>query len=90
MRNAGGFAQSVYPSGHTVDCDTFTCNHCQKVTFVWPGQSAYDMGGGCRICNSLICSKCVDKGTCTPWEQHLIDVDNKMESDRNVSRIVGR
>ena len=90
MRNPGGLAQSFYPDGQTVECDTFTCNHCQKVTFVWPGISVYDMGGGCRICNKLICSKCVDKGTCTPWEQRLIDADRKMESNRIVSQIVGR
>ncbi len=90
MRNPGGHAQSFYPEGHTVECDTFTCNHCQRVTFVWPGMSAYDLGGGCRICNKLICSKCVDKGTCTPWEEQMEINARKFETDRIVSQIVGR
>ena len=90
MRNPGGFAQSVYPEGAVVECDTFTCNHCQKVSFVWTGMDPYEIGGGCRICHGLICSKCVDKGTCTPWVEQMEINARKMENDRIVSRIVGR
>ena len=90
MRNPQGYACSVMPYGETKECDTFTCGHCQRVTFVPDGQSVYDLGGGCRRCNSLICSKCVDLGACTPWEKKMLVMERKFETDRMISRLVGR
>lgn len=90
MRNAQGYAISAAPEGRIKECDTYTCGHCQRVTFVHPGQSAYELGGGCKICNTLICSACVDKGTCTPWEEQMLEAERRFETDRMISRIVGR
>lgn len=90
MRNPQGYAISCMPDGGMKECDTYTCGHCQKVTFVHPGQSVYDLGGGCRICGSLICFKCVDKGVCAPWEEQMLKIERRYESDRMVSRLVGR
>lgn len=90
MRNPQGYATKFWDTGEIEECDTFTCGHCQRVTFVPVGQSPYNLGGGCRICGSLICSKCVDKGTCTPWEEQMLKIERRHETDRMVSRIIGR
>ena len=52
-------------------CDTFTCGHCQFLVHVPPKADPADMGGMCKCCMRLICGKCVDKGTCTPWEKAI-------------------
>ncbi len=90
MRNAGGYAVETMPYGESTECDTFTCNHCQRVTFVRPRADPFELGGGCRICQGLICSKCVDRGTCTPWEKQMEIAESKFETDRMISRLVGR
>ena len=90
MRNAQGYAVKFWDDGRVEECDTFTCNHCQKVTFVPPGASPYTLGGGCRICSGLICSQCVDLGTCAPWEQQMLEAERKHEANQMVSKLVGR
>lgn len=68
------------PQGHgiifgagvpTQEHDTMTCGHCQHVTIIKPGQRPEDCGGLCKVCMNLICSVCVDKMTCDPWEKKL-------------------
>ena len=57
---------------HTeAEIDTFTCVHCCRVVHVPARADPSTMGGFCRQCMSLICPKCVDKGTCTPWEKKM-------------------
>ncbi len=90
MRTAQNYSICENPDGLRGECDTFTCNHCQRQVFVPPGKSAYDLGGGCRICESLICPKCVDLGTCRPWEEHMLAVERNAEHQRMVSILVGR
>ena len=53
-----------------MECDSFTCYHCQKVVFVPPRCDPADLGGLCKICMKPICSMCVGKG-CTPWEKQM-------------------
>ena len=89
MRKPQGYAISTSMDG-VKECDTSTCGHCQKVTFVHAGQSAYDLGGGCRKCGALICSRCVDLGVCTPYEEVMLEVERKYESEKMISRLVGR
>ena len=50
------------------EIDTFTCGHCNCVKHVLPRMDAADMGGLCKQCMQIICPRCVDKQTCTPWE----------------------
>jgi hypothetical protein len=66
MRNAQGYATITGPEG-TKESDTFTCFHCQQIVHVKPMMDAADLGGLCKVCKRLICSRCVG-GTCTPFE----------------------
>ena len=71
--------------------DTFTCGHCQAIVDVVPFADPADMGGLCRVCNRLICSKCVESPQgCVPWEKMLEKIEQKYESDRRVQEITGR
>ncbi len=89
LRKPQGYAISTSMDG-VKECDTFTCGHCQKVTFVHVGQSPYDLGGGCRRCGTLICLRCVDLGVCTPYEEVMLAVERKFESEKMICRLVGR
>ena len=90
MRTPQNYTVSFEPYGQQHECDVFSCYHCQRQVFVPVGQSGFDLGGGCRICNQLICSKCVDKGTCRPWEEQMLKIEHNYERDKMVSRLVGR
>lgn len=78
------------PEGGIDERDCFTCGHCQRQVFVPVGQSAFDLGGGCRLCENLICPRCVDLGTCKPWEEKMLEIERKVETDRMISRLVRR
>ena len=84
MRNPGGYATVVGDLAknaptiidHGVrhveaEIDTFTCEHCNRVVHVPPRQDAADIGGLCKQCMGLICPRCTDKRTCTPWEKQM-------------------
>lgn len=51
--------------------DSFTCNHCNRVTFVQARQDPSDLGGFCRVCMRHICGPCADLGACTPYEREM-------------------
>jgi hypothetical protein len=61
--------------------DTFTCNHCQNVVRYQKRAAAYDMGGYCTICSSMICQHCVGKG-CKPFEERLRKMERLHEMER--------
>lgn len=71
MRTPGGYAVWTHADGHTVETDSFTCGHCQFVTFVPPRTDPANLGGLCKVCMRLICQRCTAKGSCTPFEQAL-------------------
>lgn len=71
MRNPGGYFVSVGPDGNVTEYDSFTCGHCQKVIFVRPKCDPTELGGLCRQCMKMICPRCVEQGTCTPWEKQM-------------------
>lgn len=75
MRKPQGYAVWTDPYATTTERDTVTCNHCQKVGIVKPRQDPADMGGMCKVCMALICSRCVGMGACTPWEETLERVE---------------
>ncbi len=61
---------------HTeAEIDTFTCVHCCRVVHVPARADPSIMGGFCRQCMALICPKCVAKGTCTPWEKKMLEME---------------
>jgi len=60
--NIGSFSQRERHS--------FTCCHCNKVTFVEARCDPADLGGRCTCCDDLVCKDCVDK-PCFPLEKRL-------------------
>ena len=90
MRSAQNYSIETDGLGFTREVDLFSCYHCQRQVFVPIGKSAWELGGGCRICEQLICSKCVDLGTCRPWEEQMLKIENRYETQKMVSRLVGR
>ena len=65
------------------ECDTFTCGHCQFIMHVPVKCNPEDLGGLCKCCMQLICPKCVNKGTCTPWEQMIENMERKQDALRS-------
>ncbi len=71
MRKPQGYAVIAHEDGSVSEWDTFTCAHCQYITRVGAGQAPEDCGGFCRVCMSMICGPCADKGVCLPFERKL-------------------
>lgn len=82
MRNAGGVGVLVDPDAGTIERDTFTCFHCQRVVFVKPKADPADMGGLCKVCMKLICPGCVGK-TCLPFEKSIEKAEAKAAARRS-------
>lgn len=71
MRSPGGYAVWSYDDGRIVEQDSFTCTHCQRVTFVAARQDPASLGGLCKQCMGLVCARCAADGRCTPFEKVL-------------------
>ena len=71
MLRANNYSITFNPDGPPIERDSFTCGHCQKVTFVKPGQRADDIGGLCKVCMNLICPECTDLMICDVFEKKL-------------------
>lgn len=85
MRKPQGYALAVDPSGKTsLECDTFTCNHCNSVVFVQAKAAPETLGGFCTLCMKNICPKCTGK-TCVPFEKKL----EAMEARSRLLRAMG-
>ena len=79
MRRPGGYSIITDPAfSRSIECDTFTCKHCQRIVRVEPMCDPADMGGRCTVCDSLICKMCLGKG-CDPFEKKL----ERMEARRS-------
>ena len=76
MRKPQGYGVMFGPDGVIEEHDTRTCAHCNTVHKIYPRMKPEDMGGLCKICMGLICSRCVDLG-CTPFEKKLEMVEAK-------------
>jgi len=77
LRRAQGYATMSEPDRTMVECDTFTCGHCQRVVFVPPKADPAACGGWCGRCAALICGPCSGLGTCQPFEQQLEAMEAK-------------
>lgn len=60
-----------------MEADTFTCQHCNRVTFccdpvTFKPMPPESLGGRCTCCDKLICSRCVGQ-PCYPIEKRLDD-----------------
>lgn len=82
MRNPGGYLIGWHEDG-AVERDTFTCAHCNRVSFVKPRERPEDIGGLCKCCMGLICSKCVDEGVCAPLEKRLQEMEARHDALRS-------
>lgn len=71
MRTASNYGVIFSPDAPLQEQDSFTCYHCNTVHVVKPGQKGEDIGGLCKCCMQLICSACVDRGLCDPFEKKL-------------------
>ena len=63
--------------------DTFTCGHCQRIVIVPAKCAPEDLGGMCKRCMTLICPKCVDVGTCKPWDERMKEMEARHEALRS-------
>lgn len=70
MRRPGGALICTSSDGES-HTDTFTCGHCNGIVLVDGTARAEDVGGMCRLCMTLTCPACTDKGACDPFEKKL-------------------
>lgn len=86
MRNPGGVLIGFGDAG-VVEVDTFTCGHCQYVTQVPVRADPASLGGHCRSCDKLICTRCANVmsagGNCVPWEKQMIAMENREAARRS-------
>jgi len=99
MRKPTGYTVVTDPDAPTVERDTVTCGHCQRVVFVKPGTVATvylvldratrrwqeEPGALCRVCMRSICLLCHDDGRCTPWERRLAQMESRDRLYRTIS-----
>lgn len=81
MLRSGGYAIAQNIDGSVSEADSFTCAHCNSVTLVHAGQRAADLGGFCRLCSKLICSRCAG-GDCIPFEKKLQKLEERARQQR--------
>jgi hypothetical protein len=76
-----GYATWTEPTTF-VECDTFTCGHCQRIVHVKPKQSPESLGGLCYGCDRLVCDHCAGKG-CDVIEKKIERYERKMAIRRS-------
>lgn len=63
--------QCVEAQEGTLEFDTMSCGHCNRIIHVRARQRPEDIGGLCKHCMRCICPQCVDRGNCDPLEKKL-------------------
>jgi hypothetical protein len=90
MRNAQGYAVIVSPDPSeanfdglrceqvvgTVERDTFTCCHCNRVIHVRPKAPMDEFGSMCRNCMKMVCPDCANGG-CTPFLKQIDEMEKR-------------
>lgn len=80
MLKAEGYSVITEPGKRSLEHDTFTCAHCNAITFTspgfgkplqvaivgWKGDVRMQDAGFCRLCYRHICPRCEAKKECTP------------------------
>lgn len=70
------------------ECDTYTCNHCQRVIHVPSTERFEARADFCHHCSKVICAKCADA-----WDKRTFIQKVEQEEDRdaklNVLRKLG-
>ena len=81
MRPRGYAVATDRETGRIVkEADPFTCGHCNCIVHAKPKA----MLGGCRMCHSLICGPCEQRGGCTPWEKRMERAEARDRSRRSM------
>jgi hypothetical protein len=86
-------SKGYHPSGHGTESgpdgthheDFYVCCHCQRGTVVSPREDPANLGGLCKVCMRMICTRCVSKGGCDPWEEQM----ERMEARQRFLRSAG-
>lgn len=84
LRRPSGVLIRVDPDSPCMETHTptFTCGHCQATKAI--SSKDPDLGGTCRVCWSMLCGPCVDKGVCVPWEKQMEAQEARYESRRSM------
>jgi hypothetical protein len=74
-----------------IECDAFSCRHCNGIVRVpLKPQPGDDLGGFCPMCHANICGPCADKLgqtlRCVPFEKRLEAMESR---DRFARALVG-
>lgn len=57
--------------GHDIECDTFTCRHCNRIVKIRPLCDPVELGGRCTGCDGLLCSACASNLVCIHIEKRV-------------------
>lgn len=97
MLKPKGYATIIDPYAPMLKYDTASCAHCHGVIFVKPntlsrvylisvapGVWKEEDGASCYKCGpeKPICLSCCEKGTCTPFEKWLDEIEGTIRKDR--------
>jgi hypothetical protein len=87
MRNAGGYSIITEPGVWDIEHDTFTCAHCNAITFTKSKRGGFEVVvighdgsvntrecARCRNCYAHICPRCEGK-PCIPFERRLDEME---------------
>ncbi len=90
MRNPGGYvsisapdkeSQKIILNGTVIDseveCDTYSCGHCNVIVPVKPMCDPADIGGLCKSCMALVCPHCYATGECTPIMKRVEQAEDR-------------
>lgn len=67
---AKGYLVETGPCG-TIERETFTCSHCNRVGEVRERNAGQMLGVVCHSCFAYICPDCARVGRCEPFERKL-------------------
>jgi hypothetical protein len=87
-RPQGGWLCVTNTDGTIDEADTFTCAHCQKIVPCRAKQNLDDLGGFCRLCDRLICSRCVGRD-CVPFLKAIEAAEEKEYRRRQFEQMAG-
>jgi len=84
LRRPSGVLVTVDPDSPQMQTETptYTCGHCQKTKAI--GARDPDLGGTCRVCWTMLCGPCTDKGTCDPWERNMERQEARYQSRKSM------
>lgn len=67
---AQGYATLYDPDKGLKECDTHTCNHCNKIIHLPTNKHIEEVGDFCRACMRVICDRCAGH-PCIPFLRKL-------------------